>query len=665
MSEEEDFNKAVKEYCKHVTDMTTADADDNMLDEWQATVLEEGESAAQPVSVPGRPVSVAGADSVKYTTEFDDPRDPDDDVAVLELRGLYAHSEVEVTGSRLDGVGPVEHDTYFQPLRIPFTPFEENELVVTCHAPRDRFGGIHDTDMVPDALSTPGIWWDVSLDTQPLPYIESIDVKPELSEDGAQLRLQTTVVADEMIDERITYSLRPAGDHQTRGMMERGAVETDGPGKTTVEHTVDVHDPALWWPRELGQQNRYELNAKLDGMEYSVTTGICEISADDGRLEVNGKSVPIRGVNLLTEDEADISRALDLNANLVRAHAHVLPERFYERCNEEGLLVWQDLPLTGPGSFDTGRAIELARILAREYGRHPSLAVYGVHDDPVDTFPDGLGSGFLDRLRLRWRAWRTNYDPEPARTVADEFVAERPVFPVVGGPGVDSDVGSYYPGWDYGDAKDIESLLQRYPASIVAEFGAGALATDTLDEIDDVAGFDLAKHDRCVTGGIEASQEYQAAVIRSIVEHLRTEDVGSVAFALRDIDQAGSGVYGQGGVEKAAVSALQQAYSPVQAFLSEPAPGEREIIVCNDTQHGLTADVGWRALSVDTTGDSDATADDDGKSEESIEAEGTFECTVGAAGRGTIGPFTIPSSADILRLEVVTEHINASNEYFL
>jgi beta-mannosidase len=621
-----------------VKDMPSADAGRHMLEEWQATEVTEGASEGMVVSVPGKPADFAGSDAVRYKTTFEDPREPGDDVAVLELCGLYAHSEIEVTGRRLDGEGVLEHDTYFTPVRIPFEPYEDNDLVVTCHAPRDRFGGLHDTDLVPDSDCVPGIWWGATLETHELPFIDTIDVHPEMTDEGVRLHVQTTVVTDEQLSERITYSLKPEGDLKTRGMMERASVETDGPGKTTVEHTIDVRDPALWWPRELGEQNRYTLRAKLDETEHTVTTGICDVTCEDGHVVVNGEPLPIRGVNLLTADQADVQRALDVNANLVRAHAHVVPDSFYEQCDQEGLLVWQDLPLTGPGAVDTDRGVTLAEQLPRQYARHPSLAVYGVHDDPVERFTDGLGSGFFDRLRLRWRAWRTSYDPTPAETIANALPEHRPVFPVIGGPGLDSDAGSYYPGWDYGNAGDIDTLLARYPVEVVAEFGAGALADE---DVENAAGFDAAKH-ATRAEGVEDSQAYQAAVLSTVTERLRQSGVGAIAFALRDTDSAGPGVYSHDGTPKAGRDALATAFVPVQVFLADPSPGESKVVVVNDRPRSLSTMVEWAAG----------------------EESGELDVTVQSTDRWTGGPITVPADGTV-ELSLTVNGQQVENEYGL
>ena len=78
--------------------MGAADAPGSMFEEWHATAAGGTE---RRVTVPGRPEALAGAETVTYATSFEDPREADDDVAVLSLRGLYAGAEVSLTGDRL------------------------------------------------------------------------------------------------------------------------------------------------------------------------------------------------------------------------------------------------------------------------------------------------------------------------------------------------------------------------------------------------------------------------------------------------------------------------------------------------------------------------------------------------------------------------------------
>lgn len=600
-----------------------------MFEEWRATAVEGGPSGEHPVSVPGVTETLAGSDAVTYRAAFPDPRDADDDVALLELRGLYAGGEVDVTGERLGGEGTVEHDAYFEPLRVAFEPAGTNEVVVTCRRPEDRFGGLYDSDLVPEEGCVPGIWWDARLEGRPLPYIEDVDVRPELTDEGAQLHVRTTLVAGEALSDRLTYSVKPEGTTRRSGTMERAAVEV-GPGRETVEHTVEVRDPARWWPRELGEQNRYTVRAKLGDSEATATTGVCEVARDGGALRVNGERLSVRGVNLLGGDEVDVERTRELNATVVRAHASVLPEACYDRCDAEGLVVWQDLPLTGPGAFDVERGRALARRLGR-LRRHPSVAVYTVHDDPVDPFADGLGGGLLDRLRFRFRAWRAGYDASAAEDIARALPDDRPVVPVVAPPGVASEAGSYYPGWDYGEPADVGTLLERYPVDVVAEFGAGAPGDG-----DSGAGYDPGKAARH-----EDPREYQARAVRTVTERLRLAGVGALAFALRDTDGAGMGVYTRDGTPKPAADALEQALRPIRAFLVDPSPGESDVVVLNDLPTSFPVTLAWAAG----------------------EESGEFETTVDGGGRWRGGPVSIPAETTVvLELHVGDHTVETSYE---
>lgn len=635
--------------------MPPAAAGRYMFDEWQASPLAEGSGEPTTVAVPGSPSALAGADGVRYRTTFDDPREEQDDVAILELRGVYAHAEIEVTGTRLDGDWPVEHDAYFVPVRIPFIPAEAagNELEVTCHAPRDRFGGIHDAGLVPDEDAVPGIWWDASLSARPLPCVEAMSIDPDLHGESATLHVETSVLTDEPLESAVTYSIKPEGDLQTRGMMERGSVEAPEPGRTTVEHELAVRDPALWWPRDLGPQNRYQVRAKFEDTELSQTAGICDVRYDDGSLLVNDERLPIRGVNLLTAAESDVDRAIEVNANLVRAHGHVLPTAVYERCDEAGLLVWQDLPLTGPGEFDVERGQALAGAMAGEYASHPSLAAFAVHDDPLETFADGLGSGLLSRLRLRWRAWRAEYDPTPAEEVAAALPEDRPVFPVVGGPGVEGDAASYYPGWEYGEAADIDRLLDRYPAGVVAEFGAASLGTDEVGEegagdgatgeqlLPAVGGFDPDLLERHVDSP-EDSQAYQSQLCRTIVERLRRRGVGAIPFCLRDVGPAGMGVYAADGTPKRARESVGRSFAPTQVFLADPG-GTNQITVVNDRPRASEATLEWTAGG----------------------ETGSMELPLEAGGMVTGEPIPVPDDASAIQLTLQTDRFTVENSYEL
>jgi hypothetical protein len=612
-----------------------------MLGEWSGASVEPGPERPEPdVWTPldglGSPPAFSGADAVAYRTQFDDPRSPADDRAVLELRGLYAHARVWLND---DLVG--EHDAYFRPLRVTFEPAETNELVVECRAPEDRFGGRHDTDAVPADDAVPGIWWGADCEPLPGTAIVDLDATPHLVDGAAEIDVRAVVETDEPLDDRITFSLRPEGEFQSRGMMDRAAVEADAGERVVVEHTIEVRDPSLWWPAELGPQHRYTVRAKLNDDTATITTGLRSITRDEDGLLVNGERVRARGFVCDVATREDVDRALDANANLVRMHAHAPPHEVYEACSEAGLLVWQDLPLTGPGDFDVERGTEVAGDLLSAYGHHPCLGAVGIVDDPVEPFGDVLGSGALDRLRLRWRAWRTSYDHGPAETVAGEFPDDLPVFPVAGRLGCDPDAAHLYPGWHYGRASDVEWLCDRYDLDeVVGAFGAAALGSD---EPADLAGFDRETHDVHVAGDDPAaSQRYQAQVTKRVAEALRRRQASIHAVdALRDTGDAGMGVLERDGTEKRAYEAVAAAFEPVQATLADPTPGSSPVVVVNDTGERVSGTV-------------------------TVEGDDTeLDVSVDAHETATAGDVSVPADADALTLALATETGTVANHYYI
>ncbi|MCU4716654.1 hydrolase [Halapricum hydrolyticum] len=573
--------------------------------EWRGAEVEpdgtrpEPESWA-PVDVPGRPAQFAGAEAVAYRTVLEDPLSGPMSHAVLELRGCYGETTVWCDGERA-----ATHDIPFTPFRVSLDRWldsgdETTDVRVVCRRPTDGFGGIYETDVIPATESVPGIWWDATLRQYPGTYINQLLATPRLEGDKGLIDVRATVVADEPIDDRLTISVRPAGSSRGRGMMERVPIDAAAGERVTVEHTVETRDPALWWPADLGPQNRYDVVAKLEGMERTVTTGFSDVRYDGETLTVNGTETTLRGVNLLDATPADVTRAAATNANLVRTHAHVPSREVLETCETEGMLLWADLPLTGDTVPDVGRGRELAAALGEHYGRAASLAAVGVHDDPVNPFETPLGSGLLDWLRFRWRAWRASYDDSNARTIAEALPSSLLSVPVIGPPGIDADAATLYPGWRYGGVSDLHRLLD---ADVVAEFGAGSLATD---DPEDLTGFDRRVHDSHVGDGLEASQRYQTHVVKRVAEGLRNDGVSILAaYALRDTGDAGMGVLGVDGEPKPAFDALATAFEPIQATLADPAGDESDVLVHNDLDTRLTGTLTWESPA--STGETEVT----------------------------------------------------------
>ena len=168
----------------------------------------------------------------------------------------------------------------------------------------------------------------------------------------------------------------------------------------------------------------------------------------------------------------------------------------------------------------------------------------------------------------------------------------------IGFIGVDIvDRSDTYPGeFIQGDASDVSWLLDTFAVgNVVGEFGAGAFGAVVPEA--DVPGFDRSKHDAHVDGGTDASQAYQARVVKRIAEELRRRDTSLfAAHTLRDATPAGMGVVERDGDPKAGYRTLREAYEPVQATLAAPGAGETTpLTIINDGRDGISGTVEWSA----------------------------------------------------------------------
>lgn len=591
-----------------------------------------------PVECPGHPTRFAGVSTpVAYRTRFEDPREAPDERTLLELAGVYGSVHVWANGTYVGA-----RDCRFAPVTFEFDPAAENELHVVW-SPSDRATGAEATD-APEADDWGGIGWDVRIDRRPPTFLRRLEVEPRLTDDGAYVDANVTVDAGRPVDDRVTLSLRPEGSGGA-GSMERVRVEAGAGEQASVNRRIEIRDPSPWWPRDLGPQNRYSLEARLGDDAVERTIGLRRVERDEDGFLVNGERVHARGFTRYPggDERADVRRAAGANATILRLRGHVPSHEFYDACDEAGILVWQDLPVGD--DLDVEPATDVVEALSAAYGGHPSLATVGIQEVGTDPFTDGIGSGSVAKLAFRWRAWQAEFDRSDAETVAAAVDDDVDVIPVTGPPGTGADAATVYPGWRYLDAADAGWLLRyRSVATAVGAFGAGSVASD--DPADAATfGPDGAVLERRVTDPPE-SRSYQATVLKTVVEALRLGGCGVLAAeTLRDrLPGSGMGVLRRTGEAKPAYEAIAQSYEPVQAIVDgRPSRGSVDVFVVNDTADAVAPTVTWRA---------------DDRSGEVTASVPPFESE--RAGR-----IDVPADADRLEFELAVGSRTVRNRYRL
>ncbi|MBR6141697.1 MAG: glycoside hydrolase family 2 [Bacteroidaceae bacterium] len=162
-----------------------------------------------------------------------------------------------------------------------------------------------------------------------------------------------------------------------------------------------IKNPRLWWPKNKGPQNLYTLRLTLtDGKgnvmdSLSTCFGIREVVAtretpDKSKLFlVNGHKTFVRGTNwipeamLRTNDqrmETELAYTDQCGVNLLRLWGGGIAEsdRFYELCDEYGIMVWQEFWMTGDTKHPMDEPLYLANVenTMKRIRNHPSIVIY-------------------------------------------------------------------------------------------------------------------------------------------------------------------------------------------------------------------------------------------------------------------------------------------------
>ena len=178
------------------------------------------------------------------------------------------------------------------------------------------------------------------------------------------------------------------------------------PGRQQVTLDFEIHNPQLWYPRELGEPCLYIFTLQM----YSREELLCEETCKTGlrRVEmvrepdkhgvsfyfrINGIPVFSKGANyipmdcLLTRVKPDdydrlLESVAEAHMNMIRVWGGGIYEDdyFYQRCDELGLMVWQDFMFAcalypGNPEFMQSVAEEAAENIKR-LRRHPSLVLW-------------------------------------------------------------------------------------------------------------------------------------------------------------------------------------------------------------------------------------------------------------------------------------------------
>ena len=218
-------------------------------------------------------------------------------------------------------------------------------------------------DICPRIVSS-GLWRPVSLVREKAEHISDVFVWVRRLEEN---RAHCAFMFDIDIGEEPVkgYALRLEGVcGESRFVREQPLWYVHGRMEFTLEN------PRLWWPRGYGEANQYEMTATLlrDGQPVdtlSFRQGLRtaelihdDIIAEDGSGDfcfvVNGKRIYVKGTNWVPADAfhgsdmeripaiLDLVRDVGCNAMRVWGGGVYESDFFYDWCDGNGILIWQD-----------------------------------------------------------------------------------------------------------------------------------------------------------------------------------------------------------------------------------------------------------------------------------------------------------------------------------
>lgn len=392
---------------------------------------------------------------------------------ILSADNMFINWKVDVKGKAQLGENTLRI-LFHSPIKKGLALLEQSEYGYPANNDQSENGGIGDKkvsiftrkagyhygwDWGPRFV-TSGVWRPVVLKSWDEFRIQNVFIQqPSVTADLAKLNAAVTINADEA--QKLTLRVVDV-DAQTTYVEKDIDVKA---GVSTLDLPFEIKNPELWWTNGLGDAHLYNFEITVcNGNDLisseKVTTGVRSIqlvrekdeAGESFLFELNGVRIFAKGANYIPNDnflprvtEDDYRKviydATHANMNMLRVWGGGIYENdiFYDLCDQNGILVWQDFMFAC--SMYPGDDKMLASIKQEatdnviRLRNHPSIAVWCGNNE-INTAWHEFGEG-------GW-GWKSEYTEEQRKTV---YKAYHDIFHVVLPEAVDNYAGgiAYWP----------------------------------------------------------------------------------------------------------------------------------------------------------------------------------------------------------------------------
>ena len=393
------------------------------------TTYPAGENFSNISMQPGSPFAVPWW----YRTEFEVPASYQGKQVWLSFEGINYRANVWLNGKQIASEKNMAGmwRTWEFNVTDAIHPGEKNALAVEVFAPQATDLAITFVDwnpLPPD--KDMGLWRGVYLATSGPAEVRHPHVLTDVNIPSlASAHLTVTAELHNATGQPVKGTLKGAiGDVKFDQPVELAANETKEVEFTPQQYSqLNISNPKLWWPWQMGAQNLYDLHLEFDidrgisdqqDTKFGIRQVTSEMNPNGYRVfSINGKRIVIRGGGWSPdmmlrqnpqrlEDEFRLTK--DMGLNTIRLEGKLETEHFFDLADRYGILImagwcccdaWEKWPKWPPENFDISQ--ESLRDQIRRLRNHPSLFVW--LDGSDNPPPPDVEQNYLNVLKAcRW-----------------------------------------------------------------------------------------------------------------------------------------------------------------------------------------------------------------------------------------------------------------------
>lgn len=297
---------------------------------------------------------------------------------------------------------------------------------------------------------TCGIFRDIYIQGYSVGKIEEAEIRQQHNDDGSvTLKLN---ISSKCFEENLMLSVSAKLWNDDKATE----ITAEASNPKATEIILTIPNAKKWWPNGLGEHSLYTVSIKLSSADGTIVDtwerriGLRTIElvrekdqwGESFQIRINGKDFFAMGANWIPADviipritrekyHSLIKAAADANMNFLRVWGGGLYEQedFYNECDEQGILIWQDFMFacstypTFENDFMSNVEAEVRDVLPR-LRNHPSIALLCGNNE----LEQGLVDYEWNDKSMSWDDYKPLFD-ELLPKVCSELMPEVPYWP--------------------------------------------------------------------------------------------------------------------------------------------------------------------------------------------------------------------------------------------